>query len=438
MIRTHRRTSALLGVAAAVVALAISSLTTAPASSGTFPGKNGLIAFIGKTQDPNDGLNLYTYDLATSTTNPLTFGPDDHLYPQWSGDGKKVSYTKINSVTNELTAIVMNYDGTGVREITTPPDENYLFPVISPDGQQLAMIADNQTTNERKLIITDMNGGNPRAVPTPNRLPDGPQWSPDGSSIVFTGDSNQGNQTRQLWIVNLDGTGLRQLTNGPDSANIPNWSPDGSQIAYIRQGQNDSSYVINVDGTNDRPLNTDPAYANTAVPSFSPDGTQLAYSAEQANGGLVLALQDVDGSNRRVLTPTVNGAGFDSAAYPAWQPIPQTDLTVQGLKKSKKLKVGKKYKLVKSADTNGEITKVKVVCKTQGKKVTGKKAQKAVCGAKEKKKKNPTTTKIVTKPKCDSKVRVKAVVTAQSGTANPVTWKRTWQIKKNSGPTCPR
>ncbi len=436
MIKTYRRSSALLGIAVAAIALAISSLTTAPASSGTFPGKNGLIAFMGKTQDPNDGFNLYTYDLATSTTNPLTFGPDDHLYPQWSGDGKKISYTKIDSITSDLSATIMNYDGTGVREIATPPNENYLFPVISPNGQQLAMIAENQTTNERTLIITDMKGGNPRTVPTPNRLPDSPQWSPDGSSIVFTGDSNQGNQTRQLWVVNVDGTGLRQVTDGPDSANIPNWSPDGSQIAYTRQGQNDLSYVINVDGTNDRPLNTDPAYANTAVPSFSPDGTQLAYSAEQANGGLVLALQDIDGSNRRVLTPTVNGAGFNSAAYPAWQPIPQTELTVQGLKKGKKLKAGDKYKLVKSADTNGQITKVKVVCKTQGKKVTGKKSQKAVCGAKEKKKKDPTTTRIVTKPKCDSKVRIKAVVTAEYPNADPLKWKRTWKVKNNTGPAC--
>ncbi len=122
MIKTYRRSSALLGIAVAAIALAISSLTTAPASSGTFPGKNGLIAFMGKTQDPNDGFNLYTYDLATGTTTPLTFGPDDHLYPQWSGDGKKISYTKIDSITSDLSATIMNYVGTGVRDIATPPN----------------------------------------------------------------------------------------------------------------------------------------------------------------------------------------------------------------------------------------------------------------------------------------------------------------------------
>ncbi len=373
--------------------------------------------------------------MATNATNQLTFGPDDHLNPHWSADGKKISYTKLNRVTSELNATVINYDGTGAREITAPLDEKYLFPVISPDGQQLAMTADNQTTNERTLIITDVDGGNPRTVPTPNRMPDGPQWSPDGGSIVFTGDSNQGNQTRQLWLVQTGGSGLRHLPSRPESANIPNWSPDGSQIAYTRQGQNDQSYVINVDGTNDRPLSTDPAYANTAAPMFSPDGTQLAYSAEDANGRLVLALQNLNGSNRQVLAPTANGVPFETVAYPAWQPIPQTQLAVQSVKKGKKLKVGNKYKLVKSANTNGEITKVKIVCKIEGNKVKNKTAKNS-CNAKEKKKGDSSTAKVIATPRCDTKVTVKAVVTAQYQKADPAKWKRTWKVKKNSGPNC--
>ena len=129
--------------------------------------------------------------------------------------------------------------------------------------------------------------------------------------------------------------------------------------------------------------------------------------------------------------------GFEGT-FPNWgvEQATETTLTVKAVKKNKKLKVGKKSKLVKSAQTNGDITKVKIVCKAQGKKVKGKQAKKQVCGAKEKKKKDPSTAKIVAKPKCDSKVRIKAVLTARYQQADPAKWKRTWKVKKNNGSSC--
>jgi Tol biopolymer transport system component len=433
MIRSHRRFGALLGSAAAA-ALAVSTLAAAPASSGTFPGENGLIAFVGKTQDPNDGLNLFTYDLATGATERLTSGPDDKLYAQWSADGSKLSYTDQNRATNELAPTIMNYDGTGVRPIQSPPNSQYLFPVISPNGENLAMIADNQTTNERTLIITDINGGNPRTIATPNLRPDSPQWSPDGGTIVFNGEPIQGNATVQLWTVNADGTGLKQLTPDPEPAVLANWSPDGSQIAYTRSSQNDESWVINADGSNPRPLITDPNFPDTGIPTFSPDGTKLAYSVNGPNGPQLM-VQNLDGSDRQTLNPTLNGVALLVAAYPTWQPIPQTELSVQSRPKSKKLNVGNKYKLVKSAETNGTITKVKIVCKIDGDKVKNK-AAKNSCNAKEKQKDDSSTAKVVAKPKCDTKVKIKAIVTAQYQEADPLKWKRTWKVKNNTGPGC--
>ena len=112
----------------------------------------------------------------------------------------------------------------------------------------------------------------------------------------------------------------------------------------------------------------------------------------------------------------------------------QSALKVQK-EKGKKLKVGNKYKLVKSADTNGEITKVKIVCKIQGDKVKNKTAKNS-CNAKEKKKGDSSTAKVVATPKCDTKVKIKAIVTAQYQEADPLKWKRTWKVKNNSGPGC--
>ena len=114
---TTRNCSKILFGSATAMALAIGGLSAAPASAGTYPGDNGLVAFIGKTQQINDGFNLYTYDPKTDSTEQLTFGSDSHLYPQWSADGRKISYTHIDNVTGELNATIINYDGTGDYKI---------------------------------------------------------------------------------------------------------------------------------------------------------------------------------------------------------------------------------------------------------------------------------------------------------------------------------
>ena len=50
-----------------------------------------------------------------------------------------------------------------------------------------------------------------------------PDWSPDGSMIVFTRSSSDGG-TENIYIVNADGTGLRQVTDGGTDDN-PDWGP---------------------------------------------------------------------------------------------------------------------------------------------------------------------------------------------------------------------
>ena len=74
-----------------------------------------------------------------------------------------------------------------------------------------------------------------------------PDWSPDGSRIVFTSD-REGNE--DIYIVNADGTGVMQLTDHPAPDTEPQWSPDGTRIAFTSaRDPRAEVYVIDPDGT---------------------------------------------------------------------------------------------------------------------------------------------------------------------------------------------
>jgi Tol biopolymer transport system component len=75
-----------------------------------------------------------------------------------------------------------------------------------------------------------------------------PEWSPDGSKIVFA--SCSANKS-SIVVINPDGTGRVVLTNGDGVDSRPTWSPDGRRIAFQRgTGNSADVWVMSADGTN--------------------------------------------------------------------------------------------------------------------------------------------------------------------------------------------
>ena len=164
-------------------------------------------------------------------------------------------------------------------------------------------------------------------------------FSPDGCEIVFTWEAELGQG--ELYAARLDGTGLRQLTFVGNTGALsylawePQWSPDGSRIVY--------AFVRYYDPPNEDPYRTShiawipatggtPAYYSNSgtewQPRWSPDGQWLVYVSVQAvvGGDLTetgeapikpeLWLVDINGQNKRRLTSFGEGGAFN----PRWSP----------------------------------------------------------------------------------------------------------------------
>lgn len=132
-------------------------------------------------------------------------------------------------------------------------------PAVSRDGRWIAF------TGKGGVYVAPLGQG-------ARKITDGgqdrdPEWSPDGSRIVFSRFAEDFGGSQGLYIVNRDGSGLRQLTKrGPSS---PSWSPDGKTIAFNNA---EDIRLIDLDGKNNRVL-----LRRASDPAWSPDGTRMAF-----------------------------------------------------------------------------------------------------------------------------------------------------------------
>jgi dipeptidyl aminopeptidase/acylaminoacyl peptidase len=425
----HGRKAALV-VAGSAAALAVSAVSAGPASSGAFPGVNGPIAYT----ESLTGFKDQIWSVTADGTNKirLSNAPDnDNTRANWNANGDQVAYIRSTDDPTVTDLYVMNADGTDARPVVTGIKFGS-YPSWSPDGSKIAY-----NENLGTIWTVNADGSNKQALigedPNGTEFGTSPQWSPDGTKIAFSkiiaADPNCPGQFKaDLYLMNTSGGNLEQLTSDPCSSYEPTWSPDGQRIAYTTdRGFDEDIWVIDAQPGAQQQQLTD-AIGNDSSPSWSPDGTMIAFETLR-NIAAEIWTMNADGTNQQ--TTGIEGT------EPSWGPgePTETTLAIKAVKKSKKLKVDKKYKLVKSAETNGEITKVKIVCKVNGKKYVNANAKKP-CGAKQKKKNDPTTAKVITKLKCDTRVKIKAVVKAQYQQADPAKWKRTWKVKKNTGPNC--
>ncbi len=193
------------------------------------------------------------------------------------------------------------------------------------------------------LFTSAVDGSDEHQITEPpaSAVDDYPDWSPDGTRLLFTryADAGTDHESHRLFTVSSDGGGFTPLS--PDAAAHGDvveaddngvFSPDGTRIAFIyahgqvAQGGTHgipvgsdqlefaSIVVMDVDGANRNELTHDTAYSgDLGGVAWSPDGKQLVYSrwnsaAANPPNGRALFIIDVDGTNERQLTPWDIGA----------------------------------------------------------------------------------------------------------------------------------
>jgi Tol biopolymer transport system component len=193
-------------------------------------------------------------------------------------------------------------------------------PTYSADATKIAFVRSGGPGSAGTAVIAvrDLISGKVTAIESTRVKVDKefiaqPTWAPDGTQIAYHKDTQTPSDPRptkiRVEVVNVDGTGLHELPAPASEAKAgdPDWSPDGSLIVFStmpnREGEGDDLgsmgiYTIRPDGTG---LKDVCGYCLNGgiAPSFTPDGKHILFW-----GFHTWAMMNPDGSNQAHINPS--------------------------------------------------------------------------------------------------------------------------------------
>ena len=300
-----------LVIGAATAAACLASVSGAYAA---FPGANGKIAYT----KASTAYEIHVMNQDGFGDVSLGSGHD----PNWARDGIRIAFADSGGLW------VMNGDGSGRHQIVgANADGTVSHPTWSPNGAHLAFarekcVTDPQEFCTSKLETVNWDGTGETVIQSsqnPNPLE--PNWSPDGSKIVFTGRVYANNfSPGDIYTINPDGTGESNLTNTASfEESAPDWSPDGQKILAWGEQQN-ALFAMNANGTNQISIRSGSGLGGV----FSPDGAKIAFHDTNPPGGGVgvdareIWTMNADGTDATRITNDPSGSyNFQ----PSWQPV---------------------------------------------------------------------------------------------------------------------
>ena len=199
-------------------------------------------------QSLRNGQYYQIYAMNADGTNQVNVsnGITADCQPSWSHDGRYIAFASERDHVGTPSVYVMSADGSNQTRLTFSSvpirDEQ---PTWSPDGNRIAFVSTRDSTEvtwqetddegvlleksslrvNKEVYVMSADGTNQIRLTITLENDDSPEWSREGTQIVFRSDREREccDPSDQVWLMNADGTNQVNLSD-TTSGNGPSWS----------------------------------------------------------------------------------------------------------------------------------------------------------------------------------------------------------------------
>ena len=235
-----------------------------------------------------------------------------HGSPRFSADGRRLLYGWRGPEPDSAKQQPWR-ERVSPTAITRGPDpkrfDGRVYTSLPFLADERGLIPPRETRRPSHLYVVPLDGGDPRQLTSGALSQTEPDWSPDGTAVVYVEDATDSVEVSrqaqpQLWIVTLAGGPARRVETGYVESRAPTWSPDGRSIAFVcskGRGQKNDVCVIPAAGGPARNLTT--AWSlDPQPPTWSPDGKTIYFGAETRGNVHLFGVEATGGAPVRQVT----------------------------------------------------------------------------------------------------------------------------------------
>ena len=191
-------------------------------------GQNAELGIMILSRSDGEFFHIFAYQPLSTMQRRLMNEHADDIHPAIHPDGSKIAFSSNRSGFWDL--YTLDLTNGKVFQLTNTPEYDGA-PTWSPDGKWIAFESYLEDNLEIQILSLETNS-------QPIRLTDdgsrdySPSWSPNGRDIAFVSDRSGEDE---IWLAKLDQTDQRFFNISQNPTLIdrdPDWSPDGSSLVW--------------------------------------------------------------------------------------------------------------------------------------------------------------------------------------------------------------